>query len=88
MGRRIYDWVLDNNDLHHDCEHEKRSVITQADSDRGRLLTLSEVRQVLADMSAVNIRLLARLFHSVQPTNICLVALRSGSPSQYLLVAS
>jgi len=88
MGRRIYDWVLDNNDLHHDCEHEKRSVITQTDSDRGRLFTMPEVRQDLANISAVNIRLLARLFHSVQPTNICLVALCSGSTSQHLLVAS
>lgn len=49
---------------------------------------MSDVRQVGADVSAVNIRLLARRFHSVQPTNICVVALRRGGTSQHLLVAS
>ncbi len=88
MGRRIHDRIVDNNDLHHDCKYETRGAITQTDSDRGMLCPSSKMRQALADMTAANIWLLARLLHFVQPTNICLVALGSSHTSQHLLVAS
>lgn len=73
--------------MHHHCEHEKRSVTAQTDSDRGAQVFFVCVKQVALTYCIADIRLLARLFYPLQPSNIRMVAVSGSDTSQHFLVA-
>lgn len=90
MGRRLHGGISDYNVLHHAGKHAPGGSSAQIDFARGQLSAKSisvatwSVRDT--DMSAAGSRVLARVFHPLQPTHLCLVALCCRHLPQCLVV--